>query len=69
MAAAQRLWPLEESLSRAHSIADAPKRNDEAGRCRVITQLATQMTDMHVDQVVIADPGFVTNGFEKLTAA
>ena len=61
--------PLENSLSCPHPVADAPNRSDEAGRCRVISQLATKMTYMYIDEVVIADPRLVANCLKKLTSA
>ena len=56
------------SLSLSHAVSDSANGDDEARLGGVVTELAPQMSDVHVDEVIVADPRFVADCFEELAA-
>src|SRR5215208_1815146 len=57
------------SLPAPHPVSDAAHR-DHIARCGwIVAQLATQMPDMNIDEVIVAHPRLRPYGIEKLSAA
>ena len=53
----------------AHPIPDAAHGGDEVGRARVVGELAAQIGDVDVDEVVVAEPVLAPDALEQLGAA
>ena len=57
------------SLAGAHAIPDSAHGGDETGLGCVVAELASQVADMDVDEMFVADPRALAHDFEELAAA
>src|SRR5699024_5038206 len=56
------------SSSLSHPVSDAAHRGDESCGLSRLVELSSEIGDVHIDEMVIADPAVAPNGLHQLSA-